>query len=70
MAGEVMKMTRVIVAPHVAYRDGYQSRALGLPYKVPEKYDFCLKHWWYAGYNDLDMELKEKAAKLGKVYHK
>ncbi|WVW37759.1 hypothetical protein Gekk315_00047 [Aeromonas phage Gekk3-15] len=73
MAGNHPKqseLVRKVVDPWVAYRDGFQSRALNLPYQCPQKYDWALMHFWFAGWNDLDISLREKAKNAEKVYIK
>lgn len=43
------------------YIDGIKSRRLNkpkiIPFPVNTDKDFCLKYWWLAGWNDLDIEL-------------
>ena len=61
---------RKIMEPHVAYWHGRTARATGLAHVAPEGYDWCLKHWWYAGYNDLLLEQKCKTESSERYYHK
>lgn len=52
------RTVHTIIDVSVAYNGGRDSRKIGLPYKAPERYDIQLRHWWFAGYNDLDIELR------------
>lgn len=48
---------------HKAYVNGIEARRYNKPKAVPFPISndkaFCLKHWWLAGWNDTDIELKE-----------
>lgn len=45
--------------PPPAYAAGRFAREKGLPKAPPFSLTWCDRHWWYAGFNDADMELSQ-----------